>query len=321
MVLSNEIRRLTQGFLEGYDDRIAVVAAIRDNTAQELSRFRAAHEHMAAEQRERLSAGRMRLASDVSTMRQHLAVYVNGLRDNIATAMKSLHAAHEHMAAEQGQRLAHVDAARKRTAVEQHQRLAAYLDGLRRNVTTILKTIDAAHQSMAIQQRQRLAAGRVRLASDVSKVRGDLQADRKHLASEVSTMRGELQADQSEAHETWNSFTKVMQKRRAMKSGAPSPKAAARRPAQTRPQAAAAPRAAVRSEVSRQQPAADDLGTITGIGPGWQQRLNEMGIRTFAQLASSTPKKIRKAFGAPGRLAKVEQWIEEAQRRSSVPAS
>ena len=193
MVLSNEIRRLTQGFLEGYDDRIAVVAAIRDNTAQELSRFRAAHEHMAAEQRERLSAGRMRLASDVSTMRQHLAVYVNGLRDNIATAMKSLHAAHEHMAAEQG------------------QRLADYVDGLRDNVATVLKSLDAAHEHMAAEQRERLSA------------------DRKRLASEVSTMRGELQADQSQAHETWNSFAKLMQKRRAMKSGAPSPKAAARR--------------------------------------------------------------------------------------------
>ena len=321
MVLSNEIRRLTQGFVEAYDDRMAMVAAIRDNTVQDLSRIRAAHEHMAAEQHQRLAGFRADHENMAGEQRQRLADYMDGLRDSVATVLNSLDAAHEKMAAEQGQRLADVDAARKRTAVEQHQRLAAYLDGLRRNVTTILKTIDAAHQSMAIQQRQRLAAGRVRLASDVSKVRGDLQADRKHLASEVSTMRGELQADQSEAHETWNSFTKVMQKRRAMKSGAPSPKAAARRPAQTRPQAAAAPRAAVRSEVSRQQPAADDLGTITGIGPGWQQRLNEMGIRTFAQLASSTPKKIRKAFGAPGRLAKVEQWIEEAQRRSSVPAS
>jgi len=36
MALSNEMHRLTQGFLAAHDDRIAMVAAIRDNTAREL---------------------------------------------------------------------------------------------------------------------------------------------------------------------------------------------------------------------------------------------------------------------------------------------
>ena len=36
IALSNEMRRLTQGFLAAYNDRIAMVATIRDNTAREL---------------------------------------------------------------------------------------------------------------------------------------------------------------------------------------------------------------------------------------------------------------------------------------------
>ena len=51
MALSNEMRRLTKGFLAAHDDRIATVATIRDNAARELSGFRAAHQSMAIEQR------------------------------------------------------------------------------------------------------------------------------------------------------------------------------------------------------------------------------------------------------------------------------
>ena len=63
----------------------------------------------------------------------------------------------------------------------------------------------------------------------------------------------------------------------------------------------------------------DDLTTIGGIGADRQQHLNEMGIYTFAQLAGSKPQRIRKALGASGRLANVEQWIEEARKLSSAP--
>jgi predicted flap endonuclease-1-like 5' DNA nuclease len=44
-----------------------------------------------------------------------------------------------------------------------------------------------------------------------------------------------------------------------------------------------------------------------------QHRLNQAGITTYAQLARSTADELRQALGEVARLAKVEQWIEQAQ--------
>ena len=57
----------------------------------------------------------------------------------------------------------------------------------------------------------------------------------------------------------------------------------------------------------------DNLTAIRGIGPTMQYRLNEAGIRTYAQLAQSTPEELRKVLGARAQLANVEDWIAQAQ--------
>jgi len=44
-----------------------------------------------------------------------------------------------------------------------------------------------------------------------------------------------------------------------------------------------------------------------------QQRLNEAGIYTYTRLATSTPDELRQNLGAVARLAKVEEWIEQAR--------
>ena len=88
MTLSNEIRRLTQGFVAAHVDRTGTVATIRDNTTQELSGFHTAHESMAAKQRKRLAG------------------YVGVLRDNVTETLESLDTAHQDMAAKQRRRLA-----------------------------------------------------------------------------------------------------------------------------------------------------------------------------------------------------------------------
>jgi len=88
MTLSNEIRRLTQGFVAAHVDRTGTVATIRDNTTQELSGFHAAHKSMAAKQRKRLAG------------------YVGVLRDNVTETLESLDTAHQDMAAKQRRRLA-----------------------------------------------------------------------------------------------------------------------------------------------------------------------------------------------------------------------
>lgn len=61
------------------------------------------------------------------------------------------------------------------------------------------------------------------------------------------------------------------------------------------------------------QPADDDLTTIWGVGPAVQQRLNDAGIHSYAQLVDSSPEQLRRALGEVARLANVEQWIEQAR--------
>lgn len=56
----------------------------------------------------------------------------------------------------------------------------------------------------------------------------------------------------------------------------------------------------------------DDLTRIPGIGAHRQQRLNQAGIRTFAQLARSTPWQLAQIFGKQGGPAKFEDWISHA---------
>ena len=57
----------------------------------------------------------------------------------------------------------------------------------------------------------------------------------------------------------------------------------------------------------------DDLTEIAGIGQARQGQLNEAGYYTFAQLAKSTPEKLRKILGGSARSANVENWIEDAR--------
>ena len=56
----------------------------------------------------------------------------------------------------------------------------------------------------------------------------------------------------------------------------------------------------------------DDLTIIRGIGIATQDRLYRAGIKSFSELARSSPEKIREALGKMARGAKVETWIEQA---------
>ena len=56
----------------------------------------------------------------------------------------------------------------------------------------------------------------------------------------------------------------------------------------------------------------DDLTIIRGIGIATQDRLYRAGIKSFSELARSSPEKIREALGQMARGAKVETWIEQA---------
>ncbi|HBY95268.1 MAG TPA: hypothetical protein DEP84_15170, partial [Chloroflexi bacterium] len=94
MTLSDQMRRLSQQVLEAYDARMAAVTGIRTEMAQELNDFRAAHQAITAEQRQRLSEHLDALRNDVT-----------GLRRNAAAFLRQADTGHQSMAAEQRQRL------------------------------------------------------------------------------------------------------------------------------------------------------------------------------------------------------------------------
>ena len=57
----------------------------------------------------------------------------------------------------------------------------------------------------------------------------------------------------------------------------------------------------------------DDLTVIQGIGITIQNRLNQAGITTYAQLAEAKPEQVRGVLAKSSRGAKVEAWISEAR--------
>ena len=59
--------------------------------------------------------------------------------------------------------------------------------------------------------------------------------------------------------------------------------------------------------------AVDNLTAIKGIGIVTQNRLLTAGITSYAQLARTKPKDIRKALASYGRGANVEEWIKQAR--------
>lgn len=78
------------------------------------------------------------------------------------------------------------------------------------------------------------------------------------------------------------------------------------RPAVEAPEALAAPAAR------------DRLASVSGIGPVYEQRLNQAGISTFAQLAALAPDRLKEII-APSRLQdlELESWIEQARQLAS----
>ena len=179
-----------------------------------------------------------------------------------------------------------------------HGERFAAVAGIRTSTAQELADFHAAHQEMSAEQRARLAEQRDGLASD------------------TRAWRGTLQADQGDARRVWSSFAELMQERRSKAQAAPAPVAP---PPPPRPTPATATPSRSGGDRTRapaalpQKAAEDDLTAIGGIGVGMKQRLNQGGIRTFVQLAHSTPEALRKLLGNAGRLAKVSSWIKEAR--------
>ena len=191
MALAAEMRRLTQRFIDDYDNRMVTAAAIRDNTRRYLADCSHAHRNMAEEQHERLTD------------------FINEFRGNVAAMRDGLRSSHRNMAVELNQRLNDLHAHRREMSLEHQREMADYMSNLRNNVSTVVQDLNAARQDMAREQRHRLTTGRM------------------HLASEVNNMRRELHDDFSEAHEIWNSFRAHISESREKKGGMSHTKTAA----------------------------------------------------------------------------------------------
>ena len=307
MTLTEDMAKLIPEFVGSWDVRTASIAGIRVDTSQMLRDSHEARETMAAEQDERLKAEVAARQSDVAEMLRNLA-------DD-----------HAAMAAEQDARLAQdfselrrdvaamrvdLDKAHAAMAKEQDKRLKADYKELRRDVAALLVDLDKEHAAMAAEQAARLTE------------------DRAHMAAEVAASRDELRSDIAGAHETWASLKAAMTQRRKS-AGAGPKKPAARKAAVFEPIAPAAAPAPAR-EVAPESvvfapestpaagPVHDDLTLIRGIGEGMQARLNELGIFSFAQLIKADTAEVRDGLGDAGRMARIDEWIEQAEELSST---
>ena len=184
------------------------------------------------------------------------------------------------------QELADFRAAHQAVAHAQERRLDEQRARLASDTAAFRTDVSAAHQAMAAEQQQRLSDQQVQMAADVATMRHGFQ-------TEQSASR----AEQAEAHQVWSNFNTLKKQSRSKRYVTEKPVA--------EPPPAAVP--------AKGKITAEDLKVIRGIGSSMEKRLNQAGIFTFAQLAASTPEKLRQVLGNTARLAKVESWIAQAR--------
>lgn len=337
MILPDEMQHLIHDLRVAYDNRVQAITDIHDHVTQRLAEFQSGRQVMSAQQRQYLNEYMDAVHRNVSD-----------LRHDAETFLKNLDTDHQQMASDQRQRLAdHVDqlthsiemfqerldTAHGQMATQQRQTLAAYMDGLYQNVSTLrsdsqvfLDELDADHQRMAREQQTRLTDYVSALRQHVidsrhetqslmdgidaarqymaRQQRESLKASRTRLAAKVAAMRSTFQSEQNErraAHQKsrrlWSNFATIRRRRGPQKTTVKAPATAS----------------SIAQQTLVKITPADDLTAIRGIGPRMKERLNAAGIFTADQLAHSSPEALRAGLGEAGRLAKVEQWIEQAQ--------
>ena len=266
-----------------------------------LSDLDEAHAAMAAEQDERLKAEFAAMRSDVAGFMDDLAAGSEARSEDVAATLDD----HATARAEMGR--------------EQDERLKAEVAARKDEVAAMLSDLDEAHAAMAAEQRAHLSDERERLAADGA-------ADREERLDDVAGRKA-----------GWAKVTAAMGKRRERAAAAKGRK----RPAAARPVAkppiaepVAKPVAVVAAPEPEPEPepvavvaapepepvappkpksTRDDLTRIRGIGEGMQARLNEIGIFSFEQLMSTSVPKIREALGDAGRMARIDEWMDQAR--------
>ncbi len=68
---------------------------------------------------------------------------------------------------------------------------------------------------------------------------------------------------------------------------------------------------------SPNESSSDDLTAIRGIGIATQDRLYRAGIKSYGQLARTSPAEVREILGKVAAGATVEDWIAQAKQLAS----
>jgi predicted flap endonuclease-1-like 5' DNA nuclease len=155
-------------------------------------------------------------------------------------------------------------------------------------------------------------------AAMAAELRAHLSDDRAKLAADVAAARDERLADVEVRRAGWDSIAAALAKRRAGESVspqpvavvAPEPKIVAPEPEPVAPEPEPVAIAEPAKEVE------EDLTRIRGIGPGMQAHLNAVGIFSFAKLAKADVDMLRLELGDVARLARIEEWIDQAEKLS-----
>lgn len=340
MRLSDEMRRLTQLFQATHENRTDTVSSIRAGTAEQLRQQREDLALTAAEGAQQRADFKERLQQNVAGLRrdaadflheadtslrlgateaaQGRAEFVGELRLSVGTLMQGLRAARQDAAAAEAQeRASYVQDKRHETAVFLKgstsdlraiamggaQSRAGFLQGVQQDVRTLraetagfLSEADAARQAEAAQDAEQRG-------EFIESLRQSVQERRQ----EIVAARRMLRTDLTEARQVWRSYNMLAPLRKGRKPATIGLSKQATAPTGQNKQAPA--------PVAAAHPvAADPLTAIRGIGQATEKILHDQGIQTYSRLAAANPDQIRAILGERGRLAKVEEWIEQARK-------
>ena len=278
MPLADQMRPLVHRLAAAHRERVAGTRETLTGLQSRRRAMAAAQRRRLGEQRDELSASGRTFLADAATVRSAKAANERQFRDALEAERHSL-------------------------AREQRTDLAAFVAKLRTDVTVLVRVFAETRQDMADEQRERLAAFVEELQTDTAALVADIGAARQEMADEqrerlaterlrlaakVSKLRRALQDDSGEASRLWRSLDALKRGRRVQ----PAPRAV---PAER-----------------------DDLTQVKGLGPATERRLNDAGIVSLAQLATSSPDEIRQALGNAGARANVNDWIKEARTFAGV---
>ena len=215
-----------------------------------------------------------------------------------------------------------------------HNGRVEFIAGLKQNVFELKAGFNSNHAEMAAKLRDDLDEFVSELKNDVVELKAGFNSNHAEMAGElrdgletfvsdlkgsVADLRQEAADDIAGAHKAWfgpsPAEPKVIVETRARAVDKEEPRAAEEPQRQEDEDEAEEEAESLEAEEAgtAEEVIPDDLTVITGIGLTRKGQLNEAGYYTFAQLAQSTPQKLREILGESARSANLENWIEQAK--------